>query len=107
MFLVKRKDFEWSHAGYDGGFRSILRTSKEGGKTSIVKLKKDAVAPTHYHASGEDVLVLSGSVKIGDYILGVGDYLYTEKGESHNLIALEDATIFISSEKPVFFDNKN
>ena len=68
MFLLKKKDFEWSQAGYDGGFRSILRTSKEGGKTSIVKLKKDTVAPTHYHAAGEDVLVLSGSVKIGDFI---------------------------------------
>jgi quercetin dioxygenase-like cupin family protein len=39
-------------------------------------------------------------VRIGGVDLVAGDYLYTEAGEEHDVVALTDATIFVSSQKP-------
>jgi ABC-type transport system substrate-binding protein len=33
--------------------------------------------------------------------LTAGDYIYTEAGEVHDLLAIEDSVIYVSSEKPV------
>jgi quercetin dioxygenase-like cupin family protein len=43
--------------------------------------------------------VLSGNVLIGGVELSQGDYLYTQPGEEHEVIALADAIIFVSSQK--------
>jgi quercetin dioxygenase-like cupin family protein len=100
--LVKRKEGrEWSPAGYEGGERALLRMSRDQGRTSIVRLKAGAQAPRHRHAAGEDVLVLSGKIRIDDQELASGDYLYTEAGEEHELVALEDSIIYVASNKPV------
>ena len=42
-----------------------------------------------------------GKIHIGGSTLGPGDYIYTEAGEVHDLHALEDSVIYVSSEKPV------
>ncbi|HUF19852.1 MAG TPA: cupin domain-containing protein [Burkholderiales bacterium] len=100
--LVKRSQGrEWSPAGYEGGKRSILRISRSEGRTLIVRLKAGAQAPRHRHAAGEDVLVLSGKIRIDDHELGEGDYLFTEAGEEHELVALEDSVIYVATDKPV------
>jgi quercetin dioxygenase-like cupin family protein len=40
-------------------------------------------------------------VEIGGHVLGAGDYLYTEAGEEHALLALEDSVIYASTERPI------
>lgn len=100
--IVKRvSQREWMSAGYDGAQRALLRLSPGQGRTSIVRLKAGAKGPRHRHGAGEDVLVISGKVRIGDQVLEAGDYLYTEAGEEHDLLALEDAVIYASTDKPV------
>ncbi len=44
-------------------------------------------------------MVLSGTVRIGDAELTAGDYLFTIPGEEHDVVAISDATIFVSSQK--------
>ena len=101
MNIKRSSEQKWTSAGYEGAQRAILRVSKSSGRTSIVKLKAGAHGPKHRHQAGEDVLVLSGRVRIGGETLGPGDYLYTEAGEEHDLEALEDAVIYASTDKPV------
>ncbi len=55
--------------------------------------------PRHAHRGSEEVLVLSGTVRTGGVELGAGDYLYTVAGEEHDVVALADAVIFVSSQK--------
>lgn len=43
--------------------------------------------------------VLSGVVRIGGVELAPGDYLYTQPGEEHDVDAVSDASIFVSSQK--------
>ena len=100
--LVKRADQrEWSSAGYDGAERALLRSTKEEGRTYIVRLKAGARGFQHRHAAGEDVLVLSGKIRLAGEVLGPGDYVYTEPGEEHFLEAIEDSVVFASTPKPV------
>lgn len=44
--------------------------------------------------------MIAGRVSIGDVDLEAGDYLHTDAGEEHDVVALSDAVIFVSSQKP-------
>jgi quercetin dioxygenase-like cupin family protein len=94
-------DRQWMNAGFAGAERAILHLTREAGRTSIVRLKAGARGPMHRHEAGEHALVISGKVNVGGVILGAGDYLYTEPGEVHDLIALEDSVLFASTERRV------
>jgi quercetin dioxygenase-like cupin family protein len=100
--LVKRaQGREWQPAGYEGAERAVLRMSPEQGRTNIVRLKKGSHGPRHKHLAGEHVLVLSGKVAIAGETLATGDYSFTEAGEEHDLTALEDSVIFVTSDKGI------
>ena len=43
--------------------------------------------------------MLVGIVRIGGVELGPGDYMFTSPGEEHDVFAVSDATIFVSSQK--------
>jgi quercetin dioxygenase-like cupin family protein len=101
MFVKIASNLEWLPAGYDGAERAVLRLSPAKGRTSVVRLKAGSHGPRHRHEAGEDVLVISGKILIGGATLTAGDYIYTEAGEEHDLLALEDSVIYVSSEKPV------
>lgn len=47
--------------------------------------------------------MLAGQVRIGGVDLSAGDYLYREAGEEHDVVAVSDATIFVSSQKSTPF----
>ncbi|MDH5537909.1 MAG: cupin domain-containing protein, partial [Rhizobacter sp.] len=77
----------------------LFRTNDIGGRSSVVRLAKGARFPKHAHHGTEEVVVLAGSVAIGGVELHQGDYLFTEPGEEHDVVALSDAEIFVSSQK--------
>ena len=105
--LLKRADqFEWTPAGYEGAERVLLRSTKEEGRTYIVRLKAGARGLRHNHAAGEDFLVLSGKVRLAGEVLTAGDYMFTEPGEEHFLEALEDSVVYASTPKPVVVTGK-
>jgi quercetin dioxygenase-like cupin family protein len=101
MIVKRAAERDWIAGGYEGAERALLRVSREDGRTSIVRLKAGARGPRHTHSAGEDILVLSGKVRLAGEILEAGDYMYTEPGEDHYLEALEDSVIFASTAKPV------
>jgi len=101
MYVKRAQHREWQSAGYPGGDRAILHINRTEGRTSLVRIKAGARGPRHTHGAGEHAFVLSGKVEIGGQVLGVGDYLYTEAGEEHALVALEDSVIYASTERPI------
>ena len=46
-------------------------------------------------------IVTSWKILIGGSTLTAGDYFYTEPGEVHDVLAIEDSVIYVASEKPV------
>ena len=101
MKIQPADKFEWRFAGYARGERAVLRTAPGGGRTSILRLKAGAKSPRHRHEVGEDVLVLSGKITLGGVLMGAGDYAWTDAGEEHDLIAVEDAMVYVASERPI------
>ena len=99
MLVNKAAAREWKPTDYPGIDRSLFRNNDSGGRSSVVRLAKGSRFPRHAHRGTEEVVVLAGNVRIGDVELAPGDYLFTTPGEEHDVVALSDATIFVSSEK--------
>ena len=99
MLVNKSTDRVWKATESSGVERSLFRNNEMGGRSSVVRLKKQARVPRHAHHGQEEVVVLSGTVLIGGVELGEGDYLFTQPGEEHDVVAVTDAVIFVSSQK--------
>ncbi len=99
MLVNKVAEREWKPTDYAGIERSLFRNNEEGGRSSVVRLADGARFPRHAHKGNEEVLVLAGTVRIGGVDLSAGDYLFTQAGEEHDVLALSDAVIFVSSQK--------
>lgn len=99
MLVKKTTDREWKPTDYPGIDRSLFRSNDSGGRSSVVRLKQGTRFPRHAHHGTEEVVVLSGVVRIGGVELAAGDYLFTEPGEEHDVVAVSDASIFVSSQK--------
>lgn len=97
--LQRSRDAQWQPTGHDGIERWLLRNNAMGGRTSLVRLRAGTRFPTHAHEGHEEVLVISGRVRLGTVEMERNDYLYTEPGEEHDVVALEDAVIYVASEK--------
>lgn len=99
MLLNKADQRNWAPTDYPGIERSLFRTNDTGGRSSVVRLAQGARFPRHAHHGTEEVLVLSGTVTLDGVALTSGDYLFTEPGEEHDVVAITDALIFVSSQK--------
>ena len=99
MLLNKAAEREWKPTDYAGIERSLFRNNESGGRSSVVRLKQGSRFPEHTHHGTEEVVVLSGRVTIGEVEMGAGDYLFTTPGEQHDVVAVTDAVIFVSSQK--------
>jgi len=99
MLLKKAAEREWTPTDHAGIERSLFRNNAEGGRSSVVRLKQGSRFPKHAHHGTEEVLVLSGTVTLGGTRMDTGDYMFTTPGEEHDVVAIKDAVIFVSSQK--------
>lgn len=99
MLVNRSTDRVWKATETSGVERSLFRNNDVGGRSSVVRLQKQARVPRHAHHGQEEVVVLSGTVLIGGVELSEGDYLFTQPGEEHDVVAVTDAVIFVSSQK--------
>jgi len=99
MLVNRASDREWLATDYRGIERSLFRHNETGGRSSVVRLAAGARFPRHAHQGTEEVVVLAGTVRIGGVELGAGDYLFTSPGEEHDVVAVTDAQIFVSSQR--------
>lgn len=103
MLLKKASEREWIGAGADGVQRSLFRHNAEGGRSSVLRMAQGSRVPRHTHHGTEEVVVLSGRVTLDGVELSEGDYLFVEPGEQHDVVALTDALLFISTQKSTAF----
>lgn len=99
MLVNVAADREFVTTPYAGIERALFRNNDDGGRSSMVRLVAGARFPRHAHHGSEEVVVMEGRVLIGSADLQAGDYLFTEPGEEHDVLALTDAVIFVSSRK--------
>jgi len=94
----RARDRAWQPTPYQGIERCLFRNHDNGGRSSLVRLAQGADFPRHRHLASEEVLVISGRVRIGEAVMEAGDYLFTSPGEEHAVHALSEAVIFVSSQ---------
>jgi len=99
MLVNRASEREWLATDYRGIERSLFRNNETGGRSSVVRLAAGARFPRHAHQGTEEVVVLAGTVRIGGVELAAGDYLFTSPGEEHDVVAVTDAQIFVSSQR--------
>jgi quercetin dioxygenase-like cupin family protein len=99
VLVNKTAGREWKATDYPGIERSLFRNNETGGRSSVVRLSRGARFPRHAHHGTEEVVVLSGTVMIGGVELSPGDYLFIVPGEEHDVVAVSDTVIFVSSQK--------
>jgi quercetin dioxygenase-like cupin family protein len=99
MLVNKAANREWQATDYPGIERSLFRSNETGGRSSVVRLTQGSRFPRHAHQGTKEVVVLAGLVRIGGVELSAGDYLFTSAGEEHDVFAVSDASIFVSSQK--------
>jgi quercetin dioxygenase-like cupin family protein len=99
VLVNKAATRDWKATDYPGIERSLFRNNETGGRSSVVRLERGSRFPRHAHHGTEEVVVLSGTVSIGGVELTEGDYLFTTPGEEHDVVAVSDASIFVSSQK--------
>jgi len=99
MLVNRSTGRQWKATDYPGIDRSLFRNNETGGRSSVVRLARGSRFPRHRHEGTEEVVVLAGTVRIGGEELAAGDYLYTTPGEEHDVFAVTDATIFVSSQR--------
>ena len=100
MLINRTEGRTWAPTPHAGVERALFRNNETGGRSSFVRLRQGSRVPTHVHHGTEEVVVISGTVRIGGDELHAGDYLYTEPGSEHDVVAVTDAVIFVSSQKP-------
>jgi quercetin dioxygenase-like cupin family protein len=99
MLLKASRDREWIPTDHAGVERALFRYNETGGRSSFVRLKQGSRVPTHAHNGTEEVVVIEGRLTLGGVAVEAGDYLFTTPGEEHDVVAVTDAVIFVSSQK--------
>jgi quercetin dioxygenase-like cupin family protein len=99
MLLNRNAGREWKATDYPGIERALFRNNEAGGRSSFVRLKEGARFPRHAHHGMEEVVVIAGGVSLGGTVMEAGDYLFTEPGEEHDVVALTDCVLFVSSQR--------
>lgn len=90
---------EWmAHPGVHGARVKLLyRDAMSGLYTALVHLPQGVVLPAREHAAPEEVLVIEGSVTVGDVTMHEGDFCRAEEGSRHPSMSTDTGcTLYLS-----------
>ena len=100
MLICKKEDRNWTEI-MEGTEFCGLRINEAQGGAALIRMQKGTRFPQHDHKSFEETMVLSGVVSIGGQRFTEGDYLYTEEGEVHDVVAEEDVLMYVTVESGI------
>ncbi len=99
MLVNRATERDWQFADQQGIDKSLFRVNDKGGRTAIIRMKKGAHFPQHVYQGDAEMMILNGQVLIGGVELHKGDYLFAQSGEEHDIVALTDSEIFLSTQQ--------
>jgi quercetin dioxygenase-like cupin family protein len=94
---IRANQRRWIPSGFPGVEMCQLRGGESGGGSVLMRFEPGASFPAHDHPAGEELLVLSGSIRLGDATLEQGDYQWTPPGEVHNVQTEQGAILLVHS----------
>ena len=102
---LNERDSRFRPFDANGGEYLDLWNDGLGVTAQIYRFPKGTSYPEHTHDTWEQLMVLSGRLRISGVILEAGDFAFTVPGETHAVENLEDTVVLISygksaSQKP-------
>jgi quercetin dioxygenase-like cupin family protein len=91
----------------EGVERGELRATRPGAGAALLRFTKGSRVGAHVHPGGEELFLLTGRLRVGEWIMLAGDYLYTPRGGVNDAEALEDSIVFQSQPEPMRFLDRN
>jgi len=83
--VVKDAGGGWSASKVPGvSYRELRPGGERNAGTFLVRMDPGTSYPPHEHPKGEEVYVVSGSMRVGGDRLVAGDYLFTPPGAVHD-----------------------
>ena len=101
--VVRPGEGGWKASRIPGVAYLSLRETEPNAGSFLVRMDPGTSYPAHLHPEGEEVLVVSGSMRVGADRLGAGDYLYTPPGGAHDASTEEGCTFLVILPAPVRF----
>ncbi|MEU1985457.1 cupin domain-containing protein [Nocardia sp. NPDC019395] len=102
MLHIRLGDVEWSEIA-PGVERGELPPDMAGAGAALLRFAAGARSGAHRHPEGEELFLLSGSLRVGEVVMGVGDYLYTPPNGVNDAEAYEDTIVFQHQSAPIEF----
>lgn len=97
MQRIRSIERRWLPSGFPGVEMCQLHGGEQGGGSILMRFAAGASFPAHDHPAGEELLVLSGSIHLGDEVLDQGDYQWTPPGEIHAVRSEDGALLLVHS----------
>ena len=69
---------------------------ENGNGSDFIAFKAGARFPLHDHEGREEIVMLSGKIRFGEFVVSAGDYITAGPGDVHDAEALEDSVFFIA-----------
>lgn len=104
--IVRKADQSWQNVGIAGIEKAVLWRGGEKVICELFRLKKGVDYPEHTHSGWETMYVLEGRIKLSGEIMGPGDFVFTETGETHVAEILEDSVVLLGFGKDCEPDDK-
>ncbi len=99
MKIVRAAEQTYTPYAAEHGVKGIERAGlwRDGQDVSfdLFRIKKGADYAEHTHDSWEIMFVVEGKINLSGEILGPGDFVFTEPGESHVAENLEDTVVLL------------
>ena len=84
LFILRASEGRWRATGIRGvRYRTLSTDRKSNRRTFLLRMDAGALLPDHDHASTEEIYLVQGDLKIGEQILGAGDYFRATPGARH------------------------
>jgi quercetin dioxygenase-like cupin family protein len=99
---VTLADVSWQPIA-DGVDRGELRATRHGAGAALLRFRRGSRVGDHIHPGGEELFLFTGRLRVGQWTLLAGDYLYTPSGGINDAEALEDSIVFQSQPEPMRF----
>jgi quercetin dioxygenase-like cupin family protein len=91
----------------DGVERGELRATRPGAGAALLRFRKGSRVGDHVHPGGEELFLFTGRLRIGEWVLLPGDYLYTPRDGVNDAEALEDSIVYQSQPEAMRFLDQN
>lgn len=102
--VAREKEGVWEPSKIPGvAYRSLREGRERSAGTFLVRMDPGTKYPPHDHPEGEEVYVVSGSLRVGSEALSAGDYLYTPPDASHDAETKEGCVFLVLLPGPVRF----